>query len=144
MTFSSEKIRAFSVGDRVNLVSSKTRGDVTHCVETSFPKDDAPSVALAILEAAGIEYVTMAEACNPAIYISPERLAVTRLQEWKRLHDKRAERDAEDAKVREWRKSDQEARGVNPEAFPWENLPPNERASWASRYRAARRFFEEA
>ena len=46
MTFASEKIRAFSVGDRVNLASSKTRGDTTHHVETSFPKDDAPAVAL--------------------------------------------------------------------------------------------------
>jgi len=99
--------------------------------EAFVTAEEAPAVALAILEAAGIEYVTTAEASNPTIYISPERFAATSLQEWKRLHDKRAEREAEDAKVVEFH------------AAIGANLNRIERHH-RDLYNAARKFFEEA
>jgi len=119
MTFASEKIRAFSVGDRVNLVSSKTRGDVTHHVEATFPKDDAPAVALAVLEAAGIDGKQSSHAHHAARALMDHE-SVRRLE---------AEREAEDAKVVEFHT----AIGAN--------LNRIERHH-RDLYNAARRFFE--
>lgn len=137
MTFASEKIRAFSVGDRVNLVSSKTWGDTTHHVEATFPKDDAPAVALAVLEAAGIDGKQSSHAHH----------AARALMDHESVRQLEAEREAEDAKAREFRESSLSAiasvfNESNVDAKEWSALSETGRESWYARYRAARKFFE--
>jgi hypothetical protein len=86
--------------------------------------EDAPAVALAILEAAGIE----------GWNYSDDRLAsaVVALTEHKRQQDAKAEREAEDAKVREFITA---IDGLSPTS-----ISSHER----DLYNAARKFFEEA
>lgn len=101
--------------------------------------EDAPAIALAILEAAG---------CDKAGKTRLSR-AMIALIEHSSAEKVRAEREAEDAKVREFRESSLSAiasvfNGSNVDAKEWAALSETGRESWYARYRAARKFFEEA
>ena len=75
---------------------------------------------------------------------NPERLAVTRLQEWKRLHDKRAGREAEDAKVDEYRKLLYRATKEGESPATWSDYGESGKQFWRDQYHNARKFFEES
>ena len=95
--------------------------------------EDAPAVALAILEAAGIE----------GWNCSDDRLAsaVIALTEHKRQQDAKAEREAEDAKVRAWW---DETRYGHTTSLCWGHMGESAHEDVRKQYRLARKFFEES
>ena len=109
--------------------------------------EDAPAVALAILEAAGWnddgpdhdEY-------DPAnVILTNLRDIVQDLADEKRRAQKR---EAEDAKVRAFRESSLSAiasvfHGSRTDDEDWAGLSGTGREGWRAHYRAARKFFEE-
>lgn len=102
----------------------------THAVTFEVPIEDAPAVALAILEAAGIE--GRAYTCD-----NSEEAAVYWLRTWKADQEDKAEREAEDAKVDAYRT----ALTVEGPIQPWEELPEGDKDLFRHDYRAAREFF---
>lgn len=104
----------------------------------AVPTEDAPAVALAILEAAGYDNANH----GPGYVARILRVEVEAIE-------RKAEREAEDAKVREFRESSLSAiasvfNESNVDAKEWVALSGTGRESWYARYRAAREFFEES
>ena len=106
--------------------------------------EDAPAVALAILEAAGIDSTLEPKWCD-----GPHEAAAYYLAQHQDEKRQEAEREAEDAKVREFRESSLSAfasvfSDSNYDSTGWEGLSETGREGWRTRYRAARKFFEES
>lgn len=97
--------------------------------------EDAPAVALAILEAAGCDKAGKTRLSRAMIalieHISAEKV--------------RAEREAEDAKADEYRRFIYRQANLGIEtASSWHDFGAADQESWRLRYAAARKFFEEA
>ena len=104
--------------------------------------DDAPAVALAILEASGVDYgryVTMPPASDDIDELCASAAQTLRLAVRQRAN--KAEREAEDAKVDNWRTFNRLRGQVE---VAWKCLSEYERDKWRTNYRAARKFFEES
>lgn len=122
------------------VVSAEHLNDVN--VAVAVQDEDTPAVALAILEAAGFSDDLGSD--SPPELVSAMRL----LGQYKVKVAREAEREAEDAKVREFRESSLSAiasvfNESNIDAKEWAALSKTGRASWHARYEAARKFFEE-
>ena len=107
--------------------------------QSNITPEDAPAVALAILEAAD---------CGKAGRIRLSR-AMIALVEHISAEKERAEREAEDPKVREFREASMSAIATvfnesNADSKGWDGLSEAGREGWRARYRAARKFFEES
>ena len=101
--------------------------------------EDAPAIALAILEAAGIK-----PAWDEQAQGNPERWAskaVEALTYSVKHRAEIAEREAEDAKVDNWRTFNRLRGQVE---VAWKCLSEYERNEWRTNYNAARKFFEES
>lgn len=106
----------------------------------SAKAEDAPAIALAILEAAGIRED---DTSRPNLSSALVNLQV---HEAHRKDD--AAREALDAKVAEFRELSLSAialafRDSNSRPKVWSALPNEGREGWRARYRAAREFFQE-
>ena len=114
---------------------------LTKIAGVSFPDDEAPAVALAILEAAGIRED---DTSRPNL-----SSALVNLQVHEAHRKDNAAREALDAKVAEFRELSLSAialvfRDSNSQAKVWSALSNEGREGWRARYRAARKFFEES
>lgn len=96
--------------------------------------EDAPVLALAVLEAAGISGGDISNTYLAATWNALDQY-VKRVE---RERAERAEREAEDSQVAEFRKASDPGNH-----FEWHELKPEAHDAWRKRYRAARKFFEE-
>lgn len=112
--------------------------DVEVSIAGYVRNEDAPAIALAILEAAG----------HGAASYCFEGHAVDNLRAAIRERAKEAEREAEEAKVAAYRLHQFKAQNRNPnpelEADTWKDMGEASKDLWRNEYRAARKFFEEA
>lgn len=99
-------------------------------------REDAPAVALAILDAAGVEPI---DPDIPGASAAPDSLALYWLYQWAGLRKATAEREAEDAKVDEYRTLIMSA--IDIVAPAWSGLTDDSKDGWRKKYRAAREFF---
>ena len=110
-------------GDGVRLEQSALVVDII--------PEDAPAVALAILEAAGIDDDSEMFAAS----------AVRNLRRVAEIRAEKAEREAEDAKVRAWW---DETRYGHTTSLCWGHMGESAHEDVRKQYRLARKFFEES
>jgi len=123
-------------GDHMSVEKSKDgHGDVfivahndTNAHAVAVRVEDAPAVALAILEAAGNVDINSLEATN-------------RLREFVNLQNAQAEREAEDAKVRAWW---DETRYGHTTSLAWCHMGESAHEDVRKQYYLARKFFQES
>lgn len=100
--------------------------------------EDAPAVAMAFLEEAGVESIDPTTVNASA---TPERVALYWLYQWQGLRKVQTQREAEDARVLEWRSAMIASRGTVGTVTPWEDLDEWMRNEIRSDFRTAREFF---
>ena len=123
-----EAFRGSRVGEQVHITTSRDGAYVR--------PEDAPAVALAILEAAGLAPYEVG--CTADRYFAHE--AVDKLRDAVQFRKDQAERDAEDAKVRAWW---DETRYGHTTALAWGHMGESAHEDVRKQYHLARKFFEE-
>lgn len=104
--------------------------------------EDAPALALALLEQAGVKEIDPTTVNASA---TPERLALYWLYQWQGLRKAQSEQEAFDAEVAAFRLNQFKAQSRRPDpskvADAWADMDDESRELWRSEYRAAREFF---